>query len=98
MLPQRGRLGLWAALGVPRGQGQLRQRAQRGLLGLWAALGGAYRDPQPAGAALSVPAVRGQTFSTAKGTALYRARKPHGRVVQVVTLLAHGCPPQAIVA
>jgi hypothetical protein len=40
----------------------------------------------------------GQTFSTTKGTALYRAHKPHDRVVQVVTLLAHGCPPQAIVA
>jgi transposase-like protein len=39
-----------------------------------------------------------KTFSATKGTALYRAHKPHGLVVQVVTLLAHGCPPQAIVA
>ncbi len=40
----------------------------------------------------------GQTFSATKGTALYRAHKPHALVVQVVTLLAHGCPVQAIVA
>ena len=40
----------------------------------------------------------GQTFSATKGTALYRAHLPHDRVVQMVTLLAHGCPPQAIVA
>ena len=39
-----------------------------------------------------------QTFSATKGTALYRAHKPHDLVVQVVTLLAHGCPVQAIVA
>jgi hypothetical protein len=29
---------------------------------------------------------------------LYRAHLPHNLVVQVVTLLAHGCPVQAIVA
>jgi transposase-like protein len=40
----------------------------------------------------------GRTFSATKGTALYRAHKPHPLVVQVVTLLAHGCPVQAIVA
>jgi hypothetical protein len=40
----------------------------------------------------------GQTFSATKGTALYRAHTPHALVVQVVTLLAHGCPVQAIVA
>ncbi len=40
----------------------------------------------------------GQTFSATRGTALYRAHKPHDLVVQVVTLLAHGCPVQAIVA
>ncbi len=39
-----------------------------------------------------------KTFSATKGTALYRAHTPHDLVVQVVTLLAHGCPPQAIVA
>jgi transposase-like protein len=39
-----------------------------------------------------------KTFSATKGTALYRAHLPHDRVVQVVTLLAHGCPVQAIVA
>lgn len=40
----------------------------------------------------------GRTFSATKGTAVYRAHKPVAAVVQVVTLLAHGCPPQAIVA
>ena len=40
----------------------------------------------------------GTTFSATKGTALYRAHKPVATVEQVVTLLAHGCPVQAIVA
>jgi len=40
----------------------------------------------------------GRTFSATKGTAVYRAHKPVASVVRVVTLLAHGCPPQAIVA
>jgi hypothetical protein len=40
----------------------------------------------------------GRTFSATKGTALYRAHKPHELVVTIVTLLAYGCPPQAIVA
>src|SRR5215212_106032 len=40
----------------------------------------------------------GQTFSATKGTPLYRAHKPHELVVTIVTLLAYGCPPQAIVA
>ncbi len=40
----------------------------------------------------------GKTFAATRGTALYRAHKPHAFVVQVVTLLAHGCPVQAIVA
>lgn len=39
-----------------------------------------------------------RTFSATAGTALYRAHKAADVVVQVVTLLAHGCPPQAIVA
>ncbi len=39
-----------------------------------------------------------KTFRATKGTALYRAHTPHALVMQVVTLLAHGCPPQAIVA
>ncbi len=39
-----------------------------------------------------------KTFSATTGTALYRAHKPHDLIVQVVTLLAHGCPAQAIVA
>ncbi len=39
-----------------------------------------------------------QTFRATRGTALYRAHLPHDLVVQVVTLLAHGCPVQAIVA
>jgi len=40
----------------------------------------------------------GATFSATKGTALYRVHKPHALVVTVVTLLAWGCPVQAIVA
>ena len=33
-----------------------------------------------------------KTFSATAGTARYRAHKPVAVVVQVVTLLAHGCP------
>jgi transposase-like protein len=39
-----------------------------------------------------------KTFSETKGTAFYRAHKPHELLVTVVTLLAYGCPVQAIVA
>ena len=39
-----------------------------------------------------------KTFSATKGTALYRLRTATETVTRVVTLLAHGCPPQAIVA
>ena len=39
-----------------------------------------------------------RTFSATKGTALYRAHKPHELIATVATLLAYGCPPQAIVA
>ena len=39
-----------------------------------------------------------KTFSETKGTALYRAHKPHELVIAVATLLAYGCPIQAIVA
>ena len=40
----------------------------------------------------------GQTFTQTKGTPFYRLRQQQAMVVQVVTLLAWGCPPQAIVA
>lgn len=40
----------------------------------------------------------GRTFSATKGTALYRMHKPKELVLTVVTLLAYGCPVQAIVA
>ncbi len=40
----------------------------------------------------------GTTFSATTGTALYRIHHPHALVVIVVTLLAYGCPVQAIVA
>jgi hypothetical protein len=40
----------------------------------------------------------GRTFSATKGTALYRMHKPKELVLTVVTLLAYGCPLQAIVA
>ena len=39
-----------------------------------------------------------KTFSETKGTALYQMHKPHELVATVVTLLAYGCPVQAIVA
>jgi len=39
-----------------------------------------------------------KTFSATKGTPLYRMHKPHELVITVVTLLAYGCPTQAIVA
>jgi transposase len=39
-----------------------------------------------------------KTFSETKGTALYRVHKSHELVVAVVTLLAYGCPIQAVVA
>jgi transposase-like protein len=38
------------------------------------------------------------TFAATKGTVFYRLRKSRELVVIVVTLLAHGCPVQAIVA
>ena len=38
-----------------------------------------------------------KTFTTTKGTALYRLRTASETVTRVVTLMAHGCPLQAIV-
>lgn len=40
----------------------------------------------------------GHTFAQSKGTAMYRLHKPAELFTVVVTLLCHGCPPQAIVA
>ena len=37
----------------------------------------------------------GQTFAATKGTAFYRLHTPPAVVTLVVTLLCHGCPPQA---
>src|SRR5215210_1141948 len=39
-----------------------------------------------------------RTFSQTTGTALYRLHKPKELMFAVITLLAHGCPLQAIVA
>ena len=39
-----------------------------------------------------------RTFSATKDTSLYRMHKPKWLVLTVVTLLAYGCPVQAIVA
>jgi transposase-like protein len=39
-----------------------------------------------------------KTFAETKGTPFYRAHKAHTVIVTVATLLAHGCPVQAIVA
>ena len=38
-----------------------------------------------------------QTFAARKGTAFYRLRTAEETVTLVLTLLAHGCPLQAIV-
>ncbi len=38
-----------------------------------------------------------RTFSATTGTALYRLHKPKELVFAVITLLAHGCPLQAVV-
>ena len=40
----------------------------------------------------------GRTFAATKGTVFYRRRLPKDILVKIVTLLAHGCPRQAIVA
>ena len=40
----------------------------------------------------------GQTFAATKGTAFYRLHTAADVVTLVLTLLCHGCPPQAIVA
>ena len=42
--------------------------------------------------------VCGHTFAETQGTPFYRLRTEEAVVTRVVTLLAHGCPPQAIVA
>jgi len=39
----------------------------------------------------------GQTFTQTKGTPFYRLRHDQELVARVITLLAWGCPPQAIV-
>lgn len=39
----------------------------------------------------------GKSFSERKGTAVYGIKHPEWLFVQVTTLLAHGCPVQAIV-
>jgi transposase-like protein len=39
-----------------------------------------------------------KTFAATKGTVGYRLRTATEEVRIVLTLLAHGCPPQAIVA
>ena len=41
--------------------------------------------------------VCGQTFATTKGAIFYRLRHAPELVIQVLVLLANGCPPQAIV-
>lgn len=40
----------------------------------------------------------GRTFATTRGTPFYRLRTTADLVTVVLTLLSHGCPPQAIVA
>jgi hypothetical protein len=40
----------------------------------------------------------GRTFAATTGTAFYRLRSAADQVTLVLTLLSHGCPPQAIIA
>ena len=40
----------------------------------------------------------GRTFAATTGTPFYRLRTAADQVTLVLTLLSHGCPPQAIVA
>jgi transposase-like protein len=40
----------------------------------------------------------GSTFAATKGTLFYRLKTDPQTVIRVLTLLSHGCPPQAIVA
>ncbi len=40
----------------------------------------------------------GGTFSETKGTAFYRLQTDHDQVSNMISLMKHGCPPQAIVA
>lgn len=40
----------------------------------------------------------GKTFAATKGTIFYRRRLPQAVIVKIITLLAFGCPRQAIVA
>lgn len=40
----------------------------------------------------------GKTFAASKGTPFYRLHKDRSLLVIVITLLTHGCPPQALVA
>jgi transposase-like protein len=40
----------------------------------------------------------GRTFAQTRGTPFYRKRTAHDVITTVMTLLAHGCPPQAVVA
>jgi transposase-like protein len=40
----------------------------------------------------------GRTFAATKGTVFYRRRLPQDIIIKIITLLAHGCPRQAIVA
>jgi hypothetical protein len=40
----------------------------------------------------------GGTFTETKGTAFYRLRTDHDQVSNMISLMKHGCPPQAIVS
>ena len=40
----------------------------------------------------------GVTFSETKGTVFYRLNTDHDHVSYMISLMKHGCPPQAIVA
>ena len=58
---------------------------------------GSHRDPSKKSAATNASVCR-RTFTETRDTPFYRMHKPKWLVVAVVTLLAYGCPLQAIVA
>jgi hypothetical protein len=58
---------------------------------------GQHQGPLPQGAPLPRAACA-KTFAASKGTPLYRLHKGHALFVCVLTLLARGCPLQAVVA
>lgn len=71
---------------------------QHEMLGIWKGGRGPHRHPQPKREALPLQTVLQDLQRNQRHSSLYRVHKPHELVCVVVTLLAYGCPVQAIVA